>query len=78
MDYVTRYEGWHRQNIWLHLESFLNEFTVFACSSVEFCLQHLIYRRLKRAARKGVRRGVKFHKALLGMHGFAVQQRVLH
>ena len=41
---------------------------MFACSSVEFCLQHLIYRRLKRAARKGVRRGVKFHKALLGMH----------
>ena len=41
---------------------------MFACSSVEFCLQHLIYRRLKRAARKGVRRGVKFHKAFLGMH----------
>ena len=41
---------------------------MFAYSSVEFRLQHLIHRRLKRAARKGVRRGVKFHKAFLGMH----------
>ena len=53
---------------------------MLAYYSVEFCLQHLVddtrSNAVSKAARKGVsvRRGVKFHKALLGMHGFAVQQ----
>ena len=59
-------------------EYLLNEITMLAYYSVEFCLvDDTRSNAVSKAARKGVsvRRGVKFHKALLGMHGFAVLQR---